>query len=230
MTVPRTVKEHKPRARLVGVIASRTDLQTAIRLRRPPDFFELRLDALHPLATASEKLIADLATPVIITARHPREGGHHRLTTTQRRGLLLQLLPRAAFVDLELRAAPHLGAVLEAAALANTSLILSVHDFRRTPSLLALRHLVQRAEEFAPAIFKVVTRTDSAADLARLLDFFDEHHQRLPLAVMGVGHLGKKARTALARRGSLLQYAHLGTAVAPGQLSLTAAQKLLSAQ
>ena len=87
---------------------------------------------------------------------------------------------------------------------------------------------MQRAEELAPEIFKVVTRTDSAADLARLLDFFDEQHQRLPLAVMGVGRLGKKSRIALAHRGSLLHYVHLGTAVVPGQLSLAAAQKLLS--
>ena len=34
----------KQRPRVVGVIASRDDLERALRMRRPPDLFELRLD------------------------------------------------------------------------------------------------------------------------------------------------------------------------------------------
>ena len=36
----------KRRPRVVGVIASRADLERAVRMRRPPDLFELRLDRL----------------------------------------------------------------------------------------------------------------------------------------------------------------------------------------
>ena len=36
----------KRRPRIVGVIASRDDLERALRMRRPPDLFELRLDRL----------------------------------------------------------------------------------------------------------------------------------------------------------------------------------------
>ena len=36
----------KPINRLVGVVATNADLKKAMRLRKRPDFFELRLDAL----------------------------------------------------------------------------------------------------------------------------------------------------------------------------------------
>ena len=41
----------KRRPRIVGVIASREDLEQALRMRRPPDLFELRLDHLAGIGT-----------------------------------------------------------------------------------------------------------------------------------------------------------------------------------
>ena len=226
MTARRSVKAQKARPRLVGVIASLADLQRATRLRQPPDLFELRLDALHPLAPQAEHLIAKLTRPLIITARHPREGGRNDLSPNFRRKLLLHFLPVAAFVDVELRACAQLHAVLQEATKQLVARIISVHDLRRTPSLPALQRLARRAEKFSPHLFKVVTRTDRAADLCRLLKFFDEEHRRLPLSVMGHGRLGKKSRIALSQRGSLLQYVHLGTALVSGQCSLAQARRL----
>jgi 3-dehydroquinate dehydratase len=42
----------------------------------------------------------------------------------------------------------------------------------------------------------------------------------LPLSVMGIGKLGPKSRHELMRRGSILNYAHLGRASITGQPSL----------
>lgn len=212
----------------MGVIASLPDLRRATRLRRPPDLFELRLDALYPITASAERLMAKLKRPLIISARHPAEGGRNDLSAMQRRKLLLHFLPVADFVDIELRAAFHLRAVLEAAAKRQVPRIISLHELRRTPSLQVFRRLANRAEKLSPDIFKIVTRTDRAADLARLLAFFDEQYRRYPLAVMGIGRLGKKSRIALSQRGSLLHYVHLGAALVPGQFSLTEAQVLPS--
>ena len=41
-----TTRRSKRRPRIVGVIASPADLDRALRMRRPPDLFELRLDRL----------------------------------------------------------------------------------------------------------------------------------------------------------------------------------------
>ncbi|HZE12711.1 MAG TPA: type I 3-dehydroquinate dehydratase, partial [Chthoniobacterales bacterium] len=97
------------RSKIVGVIFSRADLERALRMRRPPDFFELRLDGL--LGGPIEKLPA----PLIITARDPREGGANNLSVPRRRALLLKFLPRAKYVDVELRSARALQSVLRSA-------------------------------------------------------------------------------------------------------------------
>ncbi|MEP6822740.1 MAG: type I 3-dehydroquinate dehydratase [Chthoniobacterales bacterium] len=226
MAAASSVKAWKQRTSLVGVIASDSDLARAVRLHRPPDIFELRLDSLYPLNAAIEHKIARLRTPLIATARHPREGGQNALSAKQRRDLLLRFLPLASFVDVELRSAGPQEGVLEAANAAQVKRIISWHNLDRTPSLQALQRIARRAEKLAPDILKIVTRTDRREDMERLLEFFDRECARLPLCVMGVGRLGRQSRIALTRRGILFHYVHLGTAVVAGQFSLASARQL----
>ncbi len=118
--------------------------------------------------------------------------------------------------------------MLLAAEAQKTTRIISVHNLQRTPALPSLRRLLERAQKFTPELVKIATRTDRAADLARLLAFFDEADSRVPLVVMGTGRLGKKSRLALVRRGAPLHYVHLGTALVPGQFSLIEARATAS--
>src|ERR1700730_18791147 len=103
MTTRRPVKATRPQ--LVAVIASATDLDAAVVMKQTPDLFELRLDSLSPLTSRLEKKISRLRAPLIITARDPREGGTGDLSFEKRFGLLLGFLPRARYVDVELRSA-----------------------------------------------------------------------------------------------------------------------------
>src|SRR5437773_11235032 len=95
----------KWRLRVVGVIASREDLEQALRMRRPPDLFELRLDRLAGIVGRVETKLPKLRGPLIITARHPNEGGSGRLSLRQRRALLSRFLTHADYLDVELRSA-----------------------------------------------------------------------------------------------------------------------------
>ncbi|MGI8480771.1 MAG: type I 3-dehydroquinate dehydratase [Chthoniobacterales bacterium] len=216
----RSAKTARPRAKIVGVIFSRADLQRAIRMRRPPDLFELRLDAfvhLDELESALQKLRA----PLIITARHPREGGVNSLSSKHRRRLLLRFLPFANYVDVELRSSSSFKSLLAAARAAHVRLILSFHDLAQTPSLAFLQEKMSTVRKLAPDIFKIATRVDAPVDLSRLLEFFDESaSERFEIAGMGIGAQGRVARLVLARRGSALNYGHLGQAQAEGQMSI----------
>ena len=80
--------------RVVAVIASRLDLAKAVRLRRRPDLFELRLDMLRDSLGEVSRILPRLSAPLILTARHPREGGAGGLTLSSRRALLLRFLER----------------------------------------------------------------------------------------------------------------------------------------
>src|SRR6266536_5724080 len=111
MTARRLTAEHR-HPRVVGVIASRAELDSAMRMRRPPDLFELRLDCLVGAVDQFENELSRLNAPLIITARHSQEGGANKLSLQQRRDLLTRFLNRADYVDVELRSASALHSLL----------------------------------------------------------------------------------------------------------------------
>lgn len=213
--------------KIVSVICSRADFDRAIRMRHPPDLFELRLDAFGAATDAIRSRIAKLGAGVIITARHPREGGANQLSARKRRELLLSFLPGTAWIDLELRSAAAMTAVVQAARRKGVRTILSFHDFRETPSAKRLDELAGKADSFGPDLFKVATRTDRPAQLDRLLGFFERHRSSGKVVAMGIGRLGRKSRLELARRGCALNYAYLGRAQVEGQLSIPELRRAL---
>ena len=208
--------------RIVGVIASRVDLDRAVRMHRPPNLFELRLDRLPAAAVDRlENMLPKLGAPLIITARHPQEGGAGKLSLRKRRALLTRFLTCADYVDVELRSAIAMRSLLALAGKKKVCRIISFHSFKSTPSARLLSAKARQARAHRADIFKVATRTDKPVELRRLLDFTTNCRVNLPVAVMGVGQLGAISRVLLARAGSVLIYASLGTATdIEGQLSL----------
>jgi len=212
---------------IVGVIFTHADLQRAIRLRTPPDLFEVRLDALMAKTDEVEAALAHLRAPLIITARHPREGGSNQLSARKRRLLLQRFLPHAAYVDIELRSAGTFAAVLAEARAKGVRTIVSFHHFGETPSRSRLDEIARSARSAGADVLKIATRTDTSAELDRLLDFFRRERLRMKIAAMGIGRLGRTSRFEFARRGSVLHYGHLGQPQAEGQLSIAQLRRIL---
>jgi 3-dehydroquinate dehydratase I len=190
-------------------------------MRRPPDLFELRLDRLAGMAAQVERALPKLRKPLIITARDPHEGGANKLRLRQRRDLLARFLNHADYIDVELRSARALRALLAIAKTKNVRQIISFHDFKSTPSTRLLVAKAHNAKAFGADIFKVATRTDTPVELGRLLEFITKNQVNVRLAVMGIGGLGAISRVLLARAGSVLIYASVGAATdVKGQMSL----------
>ena len=211
----------KRRPQVVGVIASRADLERAVQMRRPPDLFELRLDRLAGFADHVENVLPKLRTPLIITARDPHEGGASKLRLRLRRDLLVRFLNHADYIDVELRSARTLRTLLAIAKAKNVRQIISFHDFKSTPSARLLETKAHNAKALCADIFKVATRTDTAMELGRLLEFITSSRWNVSLAVMGIGKLGAISRILLAHAGSVLIYASVAAAInVEGQMSL----------
>ncbi len=208
------------RPRVVGVIASRADLDRALQMRRPPDLFELRLDRLAGVADQLQKTLAKLRAPLIITVRHPQEGGARKLSLQQRRDLFTRFLNHADYLDVELRSASELRRLLAIAETKKIPRIISFHDLKSTPSARLLAVKARQARVHCADVFKVATRTDTPKELERLLDFITNSRLDIPLSVMGIGKLGAISRVLLARAGSVLTYASLCTTVTEGQPSV----------
>jgi 3-dehydroquinate dehydratase I len=215
------------RPQIVGVIASRADLERALRMRRPPELFELRLDRLAGMADQVENMLSKLRRPLIITARHPHEGGANKLRLWHRRELLLRSLNHADYIDVELRSASALRPLLKLAKEKNVRQIISFHNLNSTPGVGILAAKAREAKSHGADIFKVATRTDTPMQLGRLLEFMTTTRFDLGLAVMGIGKLGAISRVLLARAGSVLIYTSLGAlSDVEGQLSLAQLRKL----
>jgi 3-dehydroquinate dehydratase I len=222
------------RPSVVGVIASRADLGRALGTHKPPDLFELRLDHLagivdqhrkssraRDVLSGLENKLPKLRAPLIITARHPQEGGANNLSLLQRRDLLIRFLPHADYVDIELRSASVLGSLLTLAKQKKVRCIISFHNFKSTPPPRVLMAKARAAKACGANIFKIATRTDTPIELTRLLDFVTTKSVNLSVSAMGIGRLGAISRVLLARAGSALVYASVGAASdIEGQLSL----------
>ena len=212
---------------IVGVIFTHADLQRALGIRNPPDLFEVRLDALAARGEEVSAALGKLSAPLIITARHPREGGINQLSVRERRALLRSFLSQAAYVDIELRAASGFAEILKEARSRQIRIIISFHDLDKTPSRPRLDRIAQTARTFGADILKIATRTDTSTQLARLREFFQSARQEMKIAAMGFGRLGRVSRIDFARDHSALNYGHLGRPQAEGQLSCVQLRRIL---
>jgi len=215
------VKEGVSASAVVAVIASPAALARGMRLRRPPDLFELRLDALRHSLGAVARAIPKLRAPLILTARHPAEGGHGDLPSDARQTMLERFLEQAAFIDVELRSFKQMKALIQKAQQHRVALILSWHDLNGTLTGSALLRKAKSAASEGATIFKVVSRTETPAELARFISLFQKTSRRIPIAAMGIGKLGRASRLQLAQLGSALTYVSLGEPTVAGQPSLS---------
>ncbi len=209
-----------PRPLVVGTIARAATL-AAFRAPAAPvcHAVEVRLDKLAGQSAdwlGQCKAIEGQGLPVIVTVRLAAEGGDWKRPEAERGGYFTSALENLAAIDVELqsRSLPKLAALGKKL---KKTVIVSAHDFTKTPSASALRDLIWEAATHA-SLIKIATLTKTAADLATLRGLL-EQDWGVPLAVMGMGDLGLASRLELARHGSALVYGWLDDPMAPGQPS-----------
>ena len=187
------------------------------------DAVEVRADVLPGFPAA--QALAALPHPVILTVRRPDEGGGRPLTDAERRSVYLELLPSVAAVDIEARSVRSLREVREAALSSRRMLIVSYHDFHKTPSLKKLCEVASRAREAGADVVKIAAFLEGPAAAGRLLEALEKISG--PLSVMGMGPLGRASRLLFAKAGSVLNYGWLGEPFVAGQWSAKEFRSLL---
>ncbi len=188
-------------------------------LKEQCDIVEIRLDSLTGPIAEQRGLWQKCELPLLFTARRPTEGGIGMLDSAARHGMLQTVMDDADFIDVEVGSANELGDLLSIAQLRGISVILSAHDFQRTPATAALRDTIARARDLGANAAKIACWLNTPDDLARLAGLLAEDHG-LPLALMGMGPMAAASRLLLAQLGSVLNYGFLGeTETAPGQWS-----------
>ena len=201
---------------VVGTVHSPGSLSLAATLNPGDvDVLEFRIDSLLEQLDAAEQAMRATRFPVILTVRHSFEGGAGDLSADQRKELYRRFLPHATFVDIELRSLPEFSDLVEEAREMGCAVVISSHDFNKTPSIGTITARQKRAFATGADIFKFACATPTAHDLARLLDFSQRRSHAH--SIMGMGRFGKASRIALAEAGSCLNYGYLDAPNAPGQ-------------
>ena len=216
----------------VGVVADAaalehfTSLDAAARANLC-DVAELRLDQLQIPAAELRAKLAGNTLPLLLTARHPAEGGHGSEDPVARAAMIEPLLDLATLIDLELRSAAQMQGTVQKARAIGVPVVGSFHDFQATPADEVLRGAVNFAQQAGLDAVKIATYLNTQDDLARLMKLAGEPH-RLRLSVMGMGPWGRVSRLVLAKCGSLLNYGFIGASNAPGQWPVARLKELLA--
>jgi 3-dehydroquinate dehydratase / shikimate dehydrogenase len=209
--------------RICAVVAARTAAKMAVQIRaalRETNTVELRLDWLRSDAERSRllrwlKRTKPRGTTFIATCRRLPGGGQlaggvqdelHWLRQARQAGCqwcdseieTLRELPRKSIRESALP----------------PRVLLSAHDFRRTPPLGRLLNSLARRD--ADAV-KIAANAKTIADSLRLLRA--ARHSKT-IVTVPMGDVGLPARILALREGSALAYAPVAAATAPGQISL----------
>jgi 3-dehydroquinate dehydratase I len=205
--------------RVVGTVSQAETLaQLAAVTNRDCDIVEIRLDLMGsktPQWVEHARAIEARGLPVVLTIRLAEEGGQWKQPDEERLPLFETALRDLTAVDIEFRS-PILKEVSTLANRHERALIVSYHDFQRTPPIEDLRKVVAAAANFG-SVVKIVTFTKTDEDVGILRTLLHEKSST-SLCVMGMGPLGPQTRVKFPKLGSCLAYGYLDAPVAPNQV------------
>ena len=180
--------------------------------RADADCLELRMDlATEPLATLN---VYDGELPLLVTNRPAWEGG--KATDQDRLETLERAIDHEAVgaIDIELAALAgersdgmRAQRLAERAAQSDVTVVVSMHDFDRTPPKAELKGSLRRATQYGDVGKIAVTATDHEDALAVLSVTHELTAEGLSVATMAMGEAGQHTRAVAPVYGSKIGYA-----------------------
>ncbi|MBL8023154.1 MAG: type I 3-dehydroquinate dehydratase [Elusimicrobia bacterium] len=215
------------RALIVASLSDAATLVTDARraVKDGADLLEVRADLFPKMLLKPERLQRTLKKlrreslrPIFLTLRMGEEGGglSVKYREVDRLGLFRAALTEVDGVDVELAAVEINRHVVFEAHKRGRFVVLSAHDFKRTPSQAVLAGFVRKAKKLGGDILKVAAKPKGRQDVVRLMDFCSRSLFRRK-AFIAMGPLGLASRLEGFRQGSCLTYGYIRRPLAPGQ-------------
>jgi len=185
------------------------------------DLIELRADYLRRGKLAP--LVENREKPIIVTNRRKGEGGKYKGGERKRLRVLQEAMDLGAdYIDVEL--------ATERSSLqglirnkGGTQVILSFHDFRRTPSLKELQKLFDQMVRLGADVIKIASFASSWEDNLSILSLIPlAKARKQEIVAFCMGEKGKLSRIFSPFLGAAWTYASLNKvkASAPGQMTV----------
>jgi len=190
------------------------DQLMAVLSQKKPDLVEFRLDNLNNFA-AIEDIAHKKTFPLIAADKSNRDAAatRKRLMTAASSGF--------EFVDLDL-ASPHVRSAIRQIKSMGSEVIVSFHDFSKTPSRSQLGEILDSQIKAGSDVCKVVTTALYPRDSLSILRFLEEGSSKTRLISFAMGHDGIISRILSPLFGAEFTFASLTEAskTADGQLTI----------
>ncbi|XRP96767.1 type I 3-dehydroquinate dehydratase [Methanocaldococcus sp. 16A] len=193
-------------------------IKTAEKYLEIADIVEFRIDMLKEVSEDDMEKFTKY--PCIITVRADWEGGYWKKSNEERLNLIKKAIEcNAKFVDIELKEEKNKELVKFRDEIGSkTKIIISYHDFEKTPSKDTLIDIVEKSLSIGD-IAKFATMANSKEDIINILDVINKYPGKI--IGIGMGEKGKLTRILGVYFGSILTFAsYKGKSSAPGQVDI----------
>lgn len=190
------------------------------------DFVEIRFDFLkkEQVPETLEMIKKDL-NRIVCTLRPKTEGGKFSGNEKERVAILKLIAEYNPFLlDVEFNTLKKNSDLVKYLKSTKTKLLVSWHDFKKTPKSTDLRKKINQMSKFSSNV-KIVSTAKSTDDSTRMLELYSKKGKN-NLISFAMGDLGRISRILCLYLGSPYTYVSLGKAVAPGQFSVDEVKKI----
>lgn len=190
------------------------------------DYAEIRLDFLKPNQVPfCLNLAKKYLNRCVCTLRPRSEGGKFQGTEKERISILKLIAEYNPYLlDVEYNTVQKNKELYRYLKKSKTKLLVSWHDFSKTPSDRILRSMLKKMSKFSKNV-KIVTTSRTICDTIRVLTLY-EKAKKINLICFAMGDFGRMSRILCTKLGSPFTYVSLGKPLAPGQFGLNEMKKI----
>lgn len=192
------------------------------------DYAELRFDFLKPIQIPDAlELVKKKLGRCVCTLRLSSEGGKFQGNEKERISILKLIAEYHPFLlDIEFNTLRKNKALHNYVKKTKTDILVSWHDFKKTPSVISLKKMNKQMSKFSKFV-KIVTHAKTMNDSSNILSLYN-NSAKTKLIAFAMGDNGRMSRILCLYLGSPFTYVSLGKPVAPGQFSLEQVKKILN--
>ncbi|MDD3026943.1 MAG: type I 3-dehydroquinate dehydratase [Erysipelotrichaceae bacterium] len=195
------------------------------------DLIELRIDCFEnvkddeALTTLSNNIKMINQLPIIFTLRTRNEGGNLHVEPREYAHIIEVAIQTGAYEIYDIELLINDSVVIDLVAKIHErgkKVIMSNHDFHRTPSINTMSMRFMKMASFNGDILKIAVTPSNYLDVLKILEFTDECNTifNVPVVVIAMGKLGVLTRMTGSLFGSAITFAKVGDGSAPGQVDL----------
>lgn len=219
---------------------SQSTIKDLIKFQDSIEIIELRIDqwvdfdVKHVSKVVDNIYSLNLGKKILVTYRTSSQGGNGTLSQEAYLNALAEMINLAHIdlVDIEFepgKSTQPLIDLIEQFKSKQIQVVLSYHDFKKTPALEALKHLYFKMHQLEPDYLKVAVMPHEKQDVLNLLSAMSETSDSVTQQVIGIAmsKLGVISRTAQGLFGGTVTYGCLDSPKAPGQIHVEALKQQL---